>query len=65
MDASGRLVFRGHFKADVRVGLAEVLDDYGGRVIGLVDEQGEHTGEHLTCAIRLNGDRAWHRRAWR
>lgn len=46
-ETRSRLVFRGSFQKDLRVGLAEVYDDYGGCVIGEVDGAGEHSGDNI------------------
>lgn len=47
VDEAGRLIFRGCFAHDVRIGVAEVFDEYGGRVVGQVDDEGDHTGDNI------------------
>eukprot|EP00439_Symbiodinium_sp_Y106_P012257 s406_g1.t2 len=47
LDESGLLVFRGAFEKDVRAGMAQVFDDFGGCVVGAVDAEGEHSGDEI------------------
>ena len=47
LDDAQRLVFCGSFQNDLRVGLAQVFDEYGGCVMGEVDGCGEHSGDNL------------------
>ncbi|CAE7538316.1 setd7 [Symbiodinium sp. CCMP2592] len=47
LDEAGLLVFRGAFEKDVRAGMAQVFDDFGGCVVGAVDAEGEHSGDDI------------------
>mmetsp|Transcript_79907 Transcript_79907/g.175254 ORF Transcript_79907/g.175254 Transcript_79907/m.175254 type:complete len:232 (+) Transcript_79907:78-773(+) len=44
---TGRLVFRGRYEHDKPVGMAEVFDEYNGRVIGFVDGNGSLSGDDI------------------